>query len=164
MRRRWAPPIRVSHPVHFLAVGFGSGLVPWLPGTFGTLAGIPLYLLIAGLPWPLYLAMTVALFIVGVFLCDKTARDAGVHDHPAIVWDEIVGLLMTLLWAPAGWLWIVAGFVLFRVFDMLKPWPIGLLDRYVKGGFGIMLDDLVAGLFAFAALQLTAWVLHAPSL
>src|SRR5690606_13506605 len=95
--------ISLKHPVHFLAVGAGSGLAPWMPGTFGTLAGIPVYLLLAPLPLGYYLLVTAALFLIGVYLCDRTARDAGVHDHPAIVWDEIVGLLITMAAVPAHW-------------------------------------------------------------
>ena len=154
MRRKPNVPFKIAHPAHFLALGFGSGLMPWLPGTFGTLAALPVYLLMTPLAWPYYLGLTAALFVLGIFLCDKTARDARVHDHPAIVWDEIVGYLVTMLWAPLDWRWMLAGFLLFRLFDMAKPWPISLLDRYVKGGFGIMVDDLLAGVFALAALQL----------
>jgi phosphatidylglycerophosphatase A len=155
MRREPSRPnFRVVHPVHFLALGFGSGLAPWMPGTFGTLAAIPVYLLVAQLPLGYYVALTVALFAVGVWLCDVTARDAGVHDHPSIVWDEIVGFLITMLAVPPTWYSVLAGFLLFRLFDILKPWPIRLLDRYVKGGFGIMVDDAVAGLFALPLVHL----------
>lgn len=154
MRAKPGIPFRIAHPVHFLALGFGSGLMPWLPGTFGTIAAVPVYLLLAPLAWPYYLGVTVLMFVVGVFLCDKTARDAGVHDHPAIVWDEIVGFLITMLAVPQSWPWVLAGFLLFRLFDMVKPWPISLLDRYVKGGFGIMIDDVVAGVFSLLIMQL----------
>jgi phosphatidylglycerophosphatase A len=147
-------PFRIAHPVHFLALGFGSGLMPWLPGTFGTVAAVPVYLLLAPLAWPYYLGITALMFVAGVFLCEKTARDAGVHDHPAIVWDEIVGFLVTMFAVPQGWPWVLAGFLLFRLFDMVKPWPISLLDRYVKGGFGIMIDDVVAGVFSLLIMQL----------
>jgi phosphatidylglycerophosphatase A len=144
---------RLAHPVNFLALGFGSGLMPWMPGTFGTVAAIPVYLLVAQLPLTAYLALTLALFLVGIYLCGSAARAAGVHDHPAIVWDEIVGFLITMIAIPPSWHAVLAGFLLFRLFDILKPWPIRLLDRYVKGGFGIMIDDVVAGLFALAGLQ-----------
>jgi len=102
----------------------------------------------------LYLILLAMLFLFGVWLCGRVAREFGVHDHPGIVWDEWVGLLMTLWMAPAGWVWLAAGFLLFRLFDIWKPWPIGWLDRKVGGGLGIMLDDLVAGLFGFVVLQL----------
>lgn len=142
-----------SRLIHFLAFGFGSGYAPKAPGTFGTLAAIPLYLLVAGLPLAGYLVMVVALFALGVWLCGRTARDMGVHDHPGIVWDEIVGFLITMTAVPLAWQWVVAGFVLFRLFDILKPWPIRWLDRHVHGGLGIMLDDVLAGVFAALCLH-----------
>jgi phosphatidylglycerophosphatase A len=94
----------------------------------------------------------------GVWLCDRVARELGVHDHPGIVWDEWVGFLITMWLAPAGWGWLLLGFVLFRFFDIVKPWPINLLDRSVQGGWGIMLDDIVAGVYAFALIQLAVYV------
>jgi phosphatidylglycerophosphatase A len=142
------------HPLDFLALGFGSGLVPKGPGTAGTVMAIPVYLLMEPLPVNIYLALVSALFIVGIPVCAHTARRMGVHDHPGIVWDEIVGYLVTMTFAPSGWLWVAAGFALFRLFDIAKPWPIRLLDRNVGGGFGIMVDDLLAGIFAAAVLQL----------
>ena len=149
------PAVRdLLNPVNFLALGFGSGLVPKGPGTAGTVVAIPLYLLVAPLPLPLYLGLLAILFIVGIPICAYTAKRLGVHDHPGIVWDEIVGYLVTMTLAPSGWVWVFAGFVLFRVFDIFKPWPIRLLDRNVGGGFGIMVDDLLAGLFAAIVLQL----------
>jgi phosphatidylglycerophosphatase A len=108
------------------------------------------------LPPAYYLALTALLFLLGVWLCERTSRDLGVHDHAGIVWDEWVGLLVTLWLLPPGWLWLLLGFLLFRLFDILKPWPIGWLDRRVGGGLGIMLDDLVAGLCGFLLLQLCA--------
>ena len=145
--------IRLLNPVHFLATGFGSGLFPKIPGTMGTLAAVPLYLLIVTycatlLPWIILLA-----FILGIYLCDKTAKDMGVHDHGSIVWDEFVGFWITMLLVPVvNWQTVFAGFVLFRFFDMLKPWPINWLDKKVHGGFGIMLDDVVAGAMAMLLL------------
>jgi phosphatidylglycerophosphatase A len=149
----------MSNPVHFLAFGLGSGLAPKAPGTMGTLAAIPLYLLLVQLPLGLYVSVLLMTAITGVYLCGKTAADLQVHDHPGIVWDEFVGYWLTMLMAPAGWLWIVVGFVLFRLFDILKPWPISWLDKHVSGGLGIMLDDLLAGVFALICLQLLASVL-----
>lgn len=147
-------------PVHFLALGFGSGLSPMAPGTFGTLAAVPIYLLLQSLSLPIYLAITALLFVIGVFICDASARKLGVHDHPGIVWDEVVGYLVTMTAAPAGWYWLVLGFVLFRLFDILKPWPIRFIDRHVEGGFGIMLDDLLAGVMAALLLQGAVWWLQ----
>ncbi len=144
---------RLSDPVHFLALGFGSGLSPKAPGTMGTLAAIPLYLLIAWLPLAAYLALVVVVCAAGIWICDRAARDFGVHDHPAIVWDEIAGFLVAMIAVPLGLLWVVLGFVLFRFFDILKPWPIRSLDRRVHGGVGIMLDDVVAGVFTLVILH-----------
>jgi phosphatidylglycerophosphatase A len=135
-------------PHHLLAFGFGSGLAPKAPGTFGTLAAIPIYLLLQPLPLWLYLLLTLAGFIAGIWICEQTSKDLGVHDHAGIVWDEIIGYLLTMSFVPFSLWWLVIGFGLFRLFDILKPWPIGWLDRRVAGGLGIMLDDLVAGLFA----------------
>ncbi|RJG51550.1 phosphatidylglycerophosphatase A family protein [Motilimonas pumila] len=149
--------LRLSHPAHFLAVGLGSGLAPKAPGTFGTAAAIPLYLALAYLPLSLYLAVVIISGVVGVWLCHKTSQDMGVHDHKAIVWDEFVGFWITMIAAPAGWMWILLGFILFRIFDVLKPWPISWLDKHLHGGLGIMLDDVLAGLAAFGCIQLLAW-------
>ena len=143
-----------GNPIHLLAFGLGSGASPTAPGTLGTLAAVPLYLLIRPLPDWAYLLLVVFLFLLGIWLCGTTSRDLGVHDHGGIVWDEWVGFLFTLWLVPPGWGWLLAGFLLFRLFDILKPWPIGWLDRRVSGGLGIMLDDLVAGLFAFLIIQL----------
>ncbi len=150
------PPRLLLNPLDCIALGFGSGLVPAAPGTAGTVLAIPLYLLLQTLALSLtaYLVLLVLLFAAGIGLCAHTARRLGVHDHPAIVWDEIVGYLVTMTLAPPGWVWILTGFALFRLFDVLKPWPIRWLDRRVHGGFGIMLDDLVAGVFAALVLQL----------
>jgi phosphatidylglycerophosphatase A len=153
------PPSVFRNPVHFLAFGFGSGAAPVAPGTFGTLAAVPLYLLLAQLPLGAYLLALVVLFGVGIWLCEKTAQDLGVHDHGGIVWDEFVGYWITMVAAPPGWLWLVIGFVLFRLFDILKPFPISWLDRHIKGGLGIMVDDAVAGTFAWLVLQLASSIL-----
>lgn len=146
----------LAEPRRFLALGLGSGLAPVAPGTFGTLAAIPLFLLLQTLPVSAYIAVVAAAFLLGIWLCGVTARQLGVHDHPGIVWDEFVGYWVTMLAAPPGWWWLVAGFVLFRLFDILKPWPIRWIDRRVGGGFGIMLDDLIAGGMAWLVLQAAA--------
>lgn len=154
--RNTAPRSVWRNPLHFLAFGFGSGAMPFAPGTFGTLAAVPLYLLLQPLSLWTYLAVVLAVCVVGVWLCDVTSRDLGVHDHPGIVWDEIAGYLITMIAAPAGWQWWVAGFVLFRIFDIIKPWPIAWVDRRVQGGLGIMLDDVLAAVFAWGGLQIAA--------
>jgi phosphatidylglycerophosphatase A len=147
-------PRLLLHPVDLLALGFGSGLVPRAPGTAGTLAAIPVYLLLQPLALHTYLPLVAILFLAGIPICAHTAGRLGVHDHPGIVWDEIVGYLVTMAFAPAGWLWIVTGFVLFRLFDIFKPWPIRWFDSKVGGGLGIMVDDLLAGAAAAAVLYL----------
>ena len=147
----------LSSPVHFLAFGFGSGLAPFAPGTFGTLAAIPLYLLMQGLSLPIYLVITAIVCVVGVWICGKSSEKLGVHDHSGIVWDEFAGYFVTMIAAPAGWLWILIGFALFRLFDIWKPWPISVLDKQVHGGLGIMVDDILAGVFALVCLQALAY-------
>jgi phosphatidylglycerophosphatase A len=153
------PVSLLANPVHCLALGFGSGYVPKAPGTAGTLVGVALYLLLMDLPWQYYLVVVAGCCLAGVWLCGYTARVLGAPDHPAIVWDEISGYLLTMALAPDGWLWIVLGFILFRLFDIFKPWPIVLLDKRVKGGLGVMVDDLVAGIFSLTVLQVIAYIL-----
>ena len=150
------PPTVFRNPIHFLAFGLGSGTAPVAPGTFGTLAAIPFYLLLDQLSLPLYLLAVMLAFGVGVYLCERTSKDLGVHDHGGIVWDEFVGLWITMVVAPPGWWWLLVGFLLFRLFDIWKPFPIGWLDKHVHGGLGIMLDDAVAGSFAWLLLQIAA--------
>ena len=154
--RNHAPPSVWRNPVHFLAFGLGAGAAPVAPGTFGTLAAVPLYLLLAPLPLWGYLLAVGLISLLGIWLCGRTSRDLGVHDHPGIVWDEFAGFLLSMTAAPAGWPWLLGGFVLFRLFYILKPWPIGWIDRRVHGGLGIMLDDLLAGVLAAACLQLVS--------
>lgn len=147
-----------SNPIYLLAYGFGSGLAPRAPGTFGTLAGVVVYLLLTPAWDWLYWLITAGLLVIGIFVCGYTARKLGVEDPAAINWDELVGYLVTMAVVPQalqlsrGWLWMLLGFVLFRVFDILKPWPIRWFDRNVKGGLGIMLDDVVAAIPAAAIL------------
>lgn len=136
----------------WLALGLGSGLAPVAPGTFGTLAAIPLYLLMQSMDIVTYSGLTVLFFIVGVWACQVYSNSLGVHDHGSIVWDEVVGYLITMMYAPAGWQWVVIGFFLFRLFDIWKPWPIRLLDKHVKGGFGIMIDDVLAGIYGLVVI------------
>jgi phosphatidylglycerophosphatase A len=147
----------LSNPNHLFAFGFGSGLAVKAPGTFGTLAAVPIFWLIQDLSWPLYLSWLVITFALGVYWCDRSSKALGVHDHGGIVWDEFVGYWITMFMAPKGILWMLVGFVLFRLFDIVKPWPIRWLDRHVEGGFGIMLDDVLAGVFACVVLQLLAY-------
>jgi phosphatidylglycerophosphatase A len=146
-----------KNPIHFLAFGLGSGAAPWAPGTFGTLAAVIPYFWFQQLSLPWYLVMLAVTTVIGIWLCDRTSKDIGVKDHGGIVWDEFVGFWVTMTLAPAGILWIVYGFVLFRIFDILKPWPIKWADQKVSGGLGVMLDDIIAGVMAAASLQITAY-------
>ena len=148
------PKPDMRNPVHFLAFGFGSGLSPKAPGTAGTLAAIPIWYFASQAGLGGYVLVTILVVAVGPWLCGRTSRDLGVHDHGGIVWDEFAGFLLTMTALPVTWQWCLAGFVLFRVFDILKPWPIGWLDRHIHGGTGIMVDDLVAGVYAALILQL----------
>ena len=150
------PASMLSNPIHFLSLGFGSGLSPYAPGTMGTLVAIPLYLLLSQLELVPYLIVVAAGFCIGVLVCDKTSKALGVHDHSGIVWDEFIGYWITMIAIPAvTWQWILTGFLLFRFFDIVKPWPVKLADKRITGGFGIMLDDLLAGLYGLACIQVS---------
>jgi len=140
-------------PRLLLAFGFGSGLSPIVPGTMGTLMAVPLYWLLASLALPYYIGVVIVASVVGIYLCGYASKVLGVHDHKGIVWDEFVGLWITLIAVPFSWQTLMAGFVLFRFFDMVKPWPISVVDRKVHGGFGIMVDDVLAGIAAAVILQ-----------
>ncbi len=158
------PPGYWKNPVHLLACGFGTGASPYAPGTAGTLVGIPFFIAMSGLDPAVYLAVLLLLFLVGIWLCRRTARDFGVHDHGGIVWDEVVGYLVSMIAMPVHWFWILAGFFVFRFYDVFKPFPIRLVDNRVGGGFGIMFDDLLAGLYSLATLHVLYWLLdvYAP--
>lgn len=153
------PVKMLLNPAHFFALGFGSGLTPKLPGTAGTLVGVLLFILMPVTSWMTYLVVVVCGFLFGIFCCEYTAKSLNVHDHPSIVWDEIVGYLITMFMVPKDWLWILIGFILFRVFDILKPWPISVIDSHVNGGFGIMFDDVVAAFFSLAIIQTVIYFL-----
>lgn len=146
--------IKLTNPIHFLAVGLGSGMFSKMPGTMGTIAAIPLWFLFAFIPnlpygdWIYWLIMFIT-FIFGCYLCDKTSKDTKTHDSGHIVWDEFVGMWMTLFFIPhITVLWILAAFLLFRLFDIIKPWPIRWFDQRIHGGIGIMIDDVIAGIFS----------------
>ncbi len=158
MKHKNIPLTFLKKPNHFLAFGFGSGLLPKAPGTYGTLAAIPVYLIIQELPLESYLLFITISAILGIWLCSTASKALQLHDHPGIVWDEFVGFWITMIAAPPGWLWIAVGFILFRLFDIWKPWPIRVLDRHIHGGLGIMLDDIVAGIFACIALHSIYWI------
>jgi len=151
----------LKDPRHLLSLGFGSGLLPKAPGTFGTLAAIPFYLLMAiYLSSLLYVIVTTVAFIIGIYLCQHTTNKLEVDDHPAIVWDEFVGYFITMAFVPLNLTTVALGFFFFRVFDILKPWPISVIDSRIKGGLGVMLDDVLAGCFALAAMHLCLWIFY----
>jgi phosphatidylglycerophosphatase A len=145
---------RRNSAAHWLAFGFGSGFSPKAPGTAGTVAAIPVALLLAQLPPLLHGVVLLLALVAGIYCCGKTAHDLGVHDHGGIVWDEFVGYWLTVALLPKTLFWFAAGFVVFRVLDIWKPWPIRIADRSVDGGLGVMLDDVIAGIMACGILLL----------
>ena len=151
----------LSHPAGWIATGFGAGLSPKAPGTAGSLlALLPWWFLLRELPLAWYIAVLVVGFALGVWACSVACARLGMHDHGALVWDEVIGMWITLLLAPAAWWWLIVGFALFRLFDIWKPWPVRVADRRVHGGFGVMLDDVLAGAYALVVLQLLALALR----
>ena len=158
-----APDARflLSHPAHFVALGFGSGLVPKAPGTFGTLAALGLYWLLALALPPLAIAfVAIPLFFVGIWASDVTARDLGVADHGAIVIDEIAAFLPLAALASSSLTSLAIAFGLFRLFDIWKPPPIRLFEQRLKGGLGVMFDDLIAACYAYVALIVIVVIEH----
>jgi len=143
----------VSDPIYCLALGFGSGLVKKAPGTCGSFVALIFYLPLSRLPLWMYIINLVVAFLLGIYICDETAKRLRIKDPNIIVWDEFVGMWIALLLIPDVWYFIVIAFLMFRLFDILKPWPIGFLDRKLKGGIGIMLDDVAAGLLTLITLQ-----------
>ena len=145
-----------TNPIYFIAFGFGSGAAPFAPGTFGTLASILIYLIIQDLPLASYLLFVAIFILASIWISDWVSKRIHVHDHPGMCIDEFAGFFVTMINAPRGFGWIVLGFILFRLFDIFKPWPINVIDRRVHGGFGMILDDVVAGLFSMMIIQLIA--------
>lgn len=149
------PSVRLLRdPGHCLALGFGSGLARRAPGTWGSVVGIALAAGLLSMPGVLYGGLVLGSFVLGVWLCARTARTLGSHDHGAIVFDEIVGVLLTVSFCSSGWIGLAVGFCAFRIFDIVKPWPIRWVDRHVQGGLGIMLDDVLAAVFAALSLEI----------
>ena len=151
--------VALATPTGFLAFGLGSGLSPKAPGTAGTAAALVFAVPLVTLPLWAGLVLVALAFALGCYLCGEASRQLGVHDHGGIVWDEFVGMWLVLLFVPFEWFWWLAAFVAFRVFDILKPWPIRWLDRRVGGGFGVMVDDLLAAVYALVCLLLLQLVL-----
>lgn len=149
----------LSHPAHFIALGFGSGLPAKAPGTFGTLAAIPLFWALQLASLPLQLLLVVAAFLLGIWACGLTGQHLGQHDSGHIVWDEIAAFLLVLVFTPVSPLWMLYAFALFRLFDIWKPFPINWLDSRIKDGAGVMLDDMLAAGYALCMLFLTRYML-----
>ena len=147
----------LTTPWGFLATGFGAGLLRFAPGTAGTVIAVPPALVLLGIPPLLATVVVMSLFVLGIPLCRMAASALGESDPGAIVWDEIVGFCLAAVLAPRGLAWFLAAFLAFRFFDIVKPWPIGWLDRRVGGGIGIMIDDIVAALYAVLLLRLVEW-------
>ena len=143
----------LANPIHLLAFGFGAGLSPKAPGTMGTVVAVLIYLVLPSMPPIIYAGLILLSFIFGIWICGKTAEDLGVHDHGGIVWDEFVGYWITMFMAPNGLFWVLLGFVLFRLLDIFKPWPIKWADKELAGGLGIMLDDVLAGIMAALCMR-----------
>jgi phosphatidylglycerophosphatase A len=145
----------LRHPAHFIAFGFGAGLARFAPGTWGTLLGWGLgALLLPALDAPAFLALVAVAFLVGVWACGVTGRTLGAHDHGGMVWDEVVAFLLVLAIVPREFFWQLGAFVAFRFFDIVKPPPIRWLERRWQGGFGVMLDDVVAAGYTLLVLAL----------
>ena len=151
----------LSHPAGWIATALGAGLAPKAPGTAGSaVALLPWWFLLRGLPPRWYVIVLVAGFLLGVWACGVSDRRLRLHDQGALVWDEVIGMWITLAAAPAQWWWVPVGFALFRLFDIWKPWPVSWADRRVHGGLGVMLDDVLAGIYALIVLQLAALALR----
>ncbi len=151
-RERKIRPEELKDPVVFIALGLGSGLSPVAPGTAGTLITVPLVFFLQQFSIEIYAAVTLFILLSGAWVCGYAAKKLQVHDHPGIVYDEVAGFLITMFMVPAGWQWMLAGFLLFRFFDAVKPWPISWLDKNISGGLGILLDDVLAGLLSLGCL------------
>jgi len=147
----------LQHPAHFFGLGFGTGLAPKAPGTFGTLIGYPLFWLISVYALSTQLIIISALFLIGIYFCGVTGKALGVSDHGGIVWDEIVAMMLVLAFTPNQWQWWLVAFLLFRLFDIWKPFPIRQFDAKLKNGFGVMFDDLLAAIYAIIGLQGLLW-------
>lgn len=162
MRKYNPPPVPSSlwtNPLHFIAFGFGSGALPVAPGTFGTLIAIPFYLAVAPLSMTLYMAFLLLTITMSVLICDRVSKDTQTQDHQGMCLDEIIGFFVTMTGVPAQSTWIIAGFLLFRLFDIWKPWPINWIDKNIHGGFGMILDDILAGIAACALLHIIHYLI-----
>ncbi len=154
MQKHLRQKVSLLNVQHFAALGFGSGLSPIMPGTMGTIVALPIVWAMSFTPWYIYIAIVVLAFVIGVKVCQTTSDALQLHDHGGIVWDEIVGLMVAFIFVPFTWFTALLGFLLFRLFDIAKPWPIGSIDKRVHGGFGIMIDDIIAGAITCVLLHI----------
>lgn len=143
----------MTHPAGWIASGFGAGLSPVAPGTIGSIVALIPWFAFREQPWTIYIGIVIAAFALGVWTASIITRRLMLEDPGVIVWDEWVGQWIALIGVPLAWQWVLAGFLLFRLFDVWKPWPVSWADRSIKGGLGVMLDDVVAGLYALCTLQ-----------
>lgn len=148
------PPEVWQNPLYFIAFGFGSGAIPFAPGTFGTLFAIPFYLILSHLPLFWYLIIVGIVIIASSWVCHKISAETNTNDHPGMCIDEFAGFFVTMINAPLGCIWVIIGFILFRFFDIIKPWPIRWLDKNIHGGIGMVLDDVAAGIAAMLIIQI----------
>lgn len=149
-----------KYPVHFLAHGFGTGLIPFAPGTFGSLVGVAVFWFMASLAAIPYALIVIMMFVAGIFICGTTAEDMGAIDPGSIVYDEIVGFLVAMYMMPADWRWIAAGFIIYRIFDIWKPVPIHWVEQKLGLGLGIMTDDVIAGIYTLIILQVARMLME----
>jgi phosphatidylglycerophosphatase A len=155
-----SPKALLRHPAAWIASGFGSGFSPFAPGTVGTAVALLPWLWLRTLPLPFYALAVVLAFAIGVWASAWVVRRSDVQDPQVVVWDEFVGVWIALIAAPAGWVWMLVGFALFRLFDIWKPWPVSWADEKLHGGLGVMLDDVIAGVYALIVMQLAVFFLH----
>ena len=155
-----SPKTLLRHPAGWIASGFGSGFSPRAPGTVGSAVALLPWLWLRTLPLPYDVLAVVVAFVIGIWASEWVVRRSGVQDPQVVVWDEFVGVWIALIAAPAGWIWMLAGFALFRLFDIWKPWPVSWADERIHGGLGVMLDDVIAGIYALIVLQLAAMFLR----
>ncbi len=155
-----SPKHLLRHPAGWIASGFGSGFSPFAPGTVGSAAALLPWLWLRSFALPFYGFAIVLAFAIGVWASAWVVRRSGVQDPQVVVWDEFVGVWIALAAAPSGWIWMLGGFALFRLFDIWKPWPVSWADEKLHGGLGVMLDDVIAGIYALIVLQLAAFCLR----
>lgn len=157
--RSYLSKVSIKNPIHFISLGFGSGLMPKAPGTYGSLAALPFCMLLVYIPWQVQVAVAVLTFFLGWYTSSVTEKAMGMHDNRAIVIDEFDGMFISIICFPSVWYYAILAFVLFRIFDILKPFPICMLDKRIGGGLGVMLDDVLAGLFALACAHVIFGIL-----